>query len=104
MAPAGERLGLRPGDSMDLTTTDAEGKAWDFSNEAQRRRALQRIRDTEPSLVVGSPMCAMFSPLQALSCKKTDPMRFRKAYQEAVSHLKFCLEVYRLQVAGAIFS
>ena len=72
---------------------------WDFNNPDQRKRALKLIRDTEPVLVVGSPMCALFSPLQGLNWHK-DPVRFRKAYKQAVDHLLFCLEIYKLQVEG----
>ena len=85
---------------MDLTTRDPDGEPWNFSLPGQRQKALQRIRETEPTLVVGSPMCAMFSQLQALNALKCDPIKFRKAKQEAIEHLKFALEVYKIQMEG----
>ena len=42
---------------LDLTTTDEEGKPWDFDIPSQRRKAEQLIRDQKPRLLVGSPLC-----------------------------------------------
>ena len=66
---------------MDLCTLDPEGEPWDFSKPGQRKRAIELIKQRKPTLIVGSPMCAMFSALQALNTKKMDPLVFQKAYQ-----------------------
>ena len=64
---------LRPGWSLDLTTTDpSTGMPWDLSDARVQRKVKQLIRETEPFCVVGSPPCTVFSPLQELSRKKRD--------------------------------
>ena len=56
-----KKFGLKPGDSMDLRT------GFDFTIEAVRKRAKQRIRESRPKLLIGSPECKLFSALQNLS-------------------------------------
>ena len=42
----------------------------------------------------------MFSKLQSLNAFKADPDEFRKAKLDAISHLKFCIELYQIQLDG----
>ena len=54
---------LMPGMAMDLRT------GFDFNLEQDRVRARAIIEEEKPWLIVGSPMCAAFSPLVALNPK-----------------------------------
>ena len=49
--------GLKPGWSLDITTKDENGDPWDFSRSKMRRKAINKINEDRPLLVVGSPMC-----------------------------------------------
>jgi len=95
VAEEGKRWGLEPGESMDLTT------GWDFRKREQRDRAWKYVREKEPKLLIGSPMCRMFSQLQALSPWTKEK---QERWFEAVEHVKFVVALYRLQMrAGRLF-
>ena len=91
----GERLGLRAGSSMDLLT------GWNFELKADRDRAIQKIEEEEPMLLIGSPPCTHFSMLQ-------EPNKSNQRYNEerltrfndnlikATDHIKVCIKLYRL--------
>ena len=85
---------------MDLTTHDPEGRPWDFGNLAQQRRALERISQTRPLLVVGSPMCGMFSQIMKLNRLRMDPIEYDRRRQEAIRHIEFAINVYELQISS----
>ena len=62
---------LTPGWSLDLTREDpVTGQPWDMTKRHVREMTNELVRTTEPSLVIGSPPCTMFSSLQGLSKKK----------------------------------
>ena len=72
--------GLLQGDSMDLSTKDPDGKSWDFRDAGQRRKAIEKIKKDKPLLVIGSPMCAMFSRLQSLNRARMGEASFKKLF------------------------
>ncbi len=39
-----KEMGLTPGSSLDLTTTDENGQAWDFSIAAMREKARNKVK------------------------------------------------------------
>ena len=53
--------GLTAGISMGLIT------GWDFNKMEDRELAEKYIREVKPMFVIGSPMCTLFSQLQALN-------------------------------------
>lgn len=87
-------FGLRAGEAMDIIT------GWDFRSSAQRKRAWDYIQDQKPLLLIGSPMCTMFSRLQHLR-KWTESKEQR--WVEAVQHIKFVVQLYREQIRGGRF-
>ena len=56
-----KEFGLKPGDAMDLTT------GWNFSNPEHQKKAEDLIEQRKPQLLIGSPMCRMYSALQNLT-------------------------------------
>ena len=60
-------LRLMSGFSLDLTTADSDGCLWDFDSKMMRDRALKRIKEERPMLLVGSPMCTAFSTWQRIN-------------------------------------
>ena len=55
------KYGLIAGDSYDLRD------GYDLSDEKTQAQVIRRISSTEPTLVIGSPPCTMFSRIQALN-------------------------------------
>ena len=89
---------MRPGWSLDLTTTAPDGQEWDFTKASRRHEARKLLDETKPKLLIGSPMCTAFSVLQRLSEHKRDPEVVRKMRVEAEMHLAFCCELYEAQL------
>ena len=87
-----------PGWSLDLTVKDENGQPYDFSKHECREKARRLIRKTKPLLLVGSPMCTWFSALQNLNKTHTNKEDWKKAYNNAVDHIKFVFELYDTQV------
>ena len=55
-----------------------------------RDLARELAKETEPMLIIGSPMCKAFSTLQALSKNRRDPEVVRRSLAEAEMHVRFC--------------
>ena len=91
-----------PGYAFDLTTVDPlDGKPWDFSCPDKRRRARELLREQQPYMLIGSPMCRAFSTWQALNrAKSSDKAAIDRSYAEAVVHIQFVCELYAEQVAS----
>ena len=53
------KMGLRAGWSMDITTNDTDGRAWDFNVAEMRNRAARRVLKDKPLLLIGSQMCTV---------------------------------------------
>ena len=92
---------LVPGWSLDLTRTDPKtGKQWDLANKTVQSRVKKMIRDSKPLFVIGSPPCTAFSSLQHFNAKKRDPKVVAEEKAKAEGHIKFCIEVYMMQIEG----
>ena len=74
---------------MDLQT------GWDFSRKSDQERAWKYLVEEKPKLLIGSPMCTIFSVLQNLSRWTAEKQERWKA---AVEHLKFACKLYRHQI------
>ena len=98
VAPRACRFGFSQGASMDLTTTDENGIPWDFTCPDRRKAALAYIKQHRPLLIVGSPMCRMFSQMMRVNRKKMGELRYRRELRAAVDHVIFMLQVYELQM------
>ena len=91
-------LKIIPGFALDLTTADADGKLWDFDSKIMRDRAMQKVKDERPMLLVGSPMCTAFSTWQRINDKIRDPVVVAGEKKRAIQHLEFCVELYKEQM------
>ena len=98
----GRYRNLAPGFALDLTVVDPEdGKPWDFCSKAKRDKARRMQREQRPILLIGSPMCTMFSSWQHLNFSKSnDKEAMRRAYAGACVHMEFVAEQYHEQVEG----
>ena len=50
--------------------------------------------------VIGSPPCTAFSSLQNANNGKRDPRIVEKELEAGKEHIRFCIEVYILQIEG----
>ena len=91
-------LKLIPGFALDLTTADDDGSSWDFDSKVMRDRAMKKLKEEKPLLLVGSPMCTAFSTWQRINAKIRDPYVVECERRRAVMHLEFCIELYREQL------
>ena len=62
-----KKMGLRAGWSLDLTTTDENGNAWDFNKVAMRNKAARKLIEDKPRLLIGSPICTPFSQMNNIN-------------------------------------
>ena len=85
------RQGLKGSIALDLST------GWDFRIASHRRQALQLIRDRRPAVLILSPPCRTFSPLQNLSIHKRDPTVVAEDQEEGDLHLDFSVTLAELQ-------
>ena len=91
MTAEAQKFGLKTGEAMDILTE------WDFTKDEHKRMAKEYIDKYKPRLIVGSPMCAMFSALQNLT-PWTEEKQHR--WREDRKHLHFVGELYKQQVKG----
>ena len=65
------RMGLKPGFALDLTVVyPDDGKPWDFDCASKRTKALAKVREEKPALLIGSTMRRAFSHLQRFDFSK----------------------------------
>ena len=69
----------------------------DFRRKEDRQKVIDYVKEKKPKLVIGSPMCIMFSALQNLS-KWTEEKQIK--WCEAQEHIKFMTEIYKIQQQG----
>ena len=91
-------LRLIPGFAMDLTTADVHGALWDFDSKVMRDRAMKKVKEERPQLLIGSPLCTAFSTLHRINDKICCPVTVAAERKRAVEHLDFCMELYREQM------
>ena len=92
-------LRLIPGFALDLTTIDDDdGCAWDFDNPRKRDKAMAKVRDEKPMLLICSPMCTAFSSWQRINDKIRDPALCARENERARTRLNFCIDLYREQL------
>ena len=84
-----KEFGLRAGEAMDLIT------GYDFNRLEDREEVWKILDRDQPSLVVGSPECKMFSGLQHLTRWNENKNR---QLENAKKHVKFICEIYRYQM------
>ena len=92
---------LKPGWSLDLTRNDPKtGEPWDLSDKEVQSRVRKLVRECKPLFLIGSPPCTAFSSMQNANRARRDPKVVEKELKEAKEHMKFCIELYVMQLDG----
>ncbi len=96
--PKANALGLRPGFAIDINLCKNDrGEHWDLSTEKDQRSLKKLLRQRKPLLLIGSPPCGPFSPLQNLNKNRRTEEENEKIRQEGKTHLKVCADSYKEQ-------
>ena len=92
---------LKPGWSLDLTRSDpATGLPWDLSDPKVQQRVKRLVIESKPLFLIGSPPCTAFSRMQNINKGRRCPKVVQEELQEAEKHMRFCIELYGLQIQG----
>ena len=100
MAASARHLNVNGDRSFDLRK-DKEGKEWDFTLAEHRARARRMVSEEKPYITTGSPPCTDFCSLNInINHPKMEPQVRRRRMIEAMTHLRFCIEIYQMQLDG----
>ena len=59
-----QKLGMKAGFALDLTTCDEQGVPYDLSKLAMQQKSLEFLEKVKPTMLISSTPCAMFSTMQ----------------------------------------
>ena len=85
---------VRPGWALDLTVKRADGRAWDFSDQAMRNEATRMVVQDKPFCLIGSPPCTMFSVLQNGNRHRHGAEAWAAMMAVAQVHVDSCMKLY----------
>ncbi len=93
-------LGLSPGFALDLAVNDPDnGMPWDFHVPAKCEKAVAKVREEKPKLLIGSSLCTPFSLLQNLLKNKGNIEEKKRLLARGIKHVKFCIQLCREQIS-----
>eukprot|EP00973_Karenia_brevis_P081029 11238831-Karenia_brevis.AAC.1 len=84
-----EKLGLRAGFAWDLSEKDHDGATWDLSKPKMQQRAITKLKDERPWLLIVSPPCTPFSSLQWWNFPRMERDEVHKLFEDGLQHLAF---------------
>eukprot|EP00435_Cladocopium_sp_Y103_P030018 s1428_g7.t1 len=87
-----EKFGFTAGGALDLST------GWDFCKPSHQQAARRLVNELQPVLVILSPPCTTFSALRHLSNFKRDPAIVAKEEAEGRLHVRFSVQLARIQL------
>ena len=99
-------MGLHAGWALDLVETDPDdNKPWDFFQKDKRDKALRKVKEDKPFMLIVSPMCGPFSALQSLlNYPKLKRADVKERLTDAMIQVRFCLEMcFEQHVNGRLF-
>ena len=100
---AAASLGLSAGDAFDMSQPKPDGEHWDFDKVEDRKLARLMLKEKRPLLLIGSPMCKMFSTIMSLNIKHWSKEEYERKLLQATVHLRFCFELYEWQANNGRF-
>ena len=71
---------------------------WDLDSKDMRERAMRKVKEERPQLLIGSPMCTAFSTWQLINNLIRCPVMVAAEKRRAVEHLASSVELYREQM------
>ena len=98
VASMARKMGLSQGWSLDLIIEDTDRRAWDFNHLGMRNRAIRKLLQDKPRLLVGSPMCIAYSCMNNINYARMSKEEVDERVADARKHLEFCVKLYRIQM------
>ena len=92
------KLGLNAGWSLDFTTTDENGRPWDFECVHTKNKAVRKLLEDKPKLLIGSPMYIGFCSWTRMDQHKMAAEVVQERLRKARAHLEFCMKLYAIQI------
>ena len=97
-------MGLRAGWGFDLTVCDVDGRAWDFNSIEIRNRAVTKVPNDKPLLLIGGETCAVYSAISNANHARMSQEEVAERCRYVWKHLGFRSKLYQIQVvAGRYF-
>ena len=59
---------------------------------------MKKVREDRPQLLIGSPLCTVFSTWQRINHLICYPVIVAAEKKRAIEHVEFCMELYREQM------
>ena len=91
------RMGLRVGWALDITTQGYDGRDLDFNQLEMLNRAIRKVLQDKPLLIIGSPVCTALSKLNNSNYCRMDPMEVQRKMEYGRRHPEFCTKLYNIQ-------
>lgn len=91
------KICLRGGLGLDLTTHDEYGPSWGFNGTRTGNRAVRNVLEDKPLVLIRGPMCTEYSAMNRInhSMMSKEDVEQRMAY--AREHLECCMKLYEIQ-------
>lgn len=90
-------MGLKAEWAMDICTADSEGRPCDFTKVETRTRAVRKVIEDQPLVIICSPPCTDWSTIINLNWDKMTPAEREERRRIAKEHLEVCVKLYRIQ-------
>ena len=97
VAAMAQKMGLRASWSLDLTTFDERGIAWDFNKLEMRNKAARQLIQDNPRLLIGRPSCTPFSQMNNLNYVRKSAEEVKQRMDYGRRHLEFCARLCEIQ-------
>ena len=68
-----------------------------LGNPETQKRAMKRVEEDAPYLLIGSPPCTPFSRIQFFNKSRGSPEEKARKLDQAKAHITFCIKLYRAQ-------
>ena len=92
VASLAHRYNLRAGFALDLTVIDEDdGEPWNFDDDAIQAKALRRIDEQDPRLLLVSPECGPICSLQGWNHPRTSEEAIHEQAGRGLRHLSFSI-------------
>ena len=98
MTKFAEAAGLPAGLALDLTTAGPDdGQPWNFERQDKRIKAMKKLREQKPALLIACPMCQAFCSVQAINYAGKTEAEVAQLMRGAMAHLRFAIDLCRMQ-------
>ena len=96
-------VGMLGGWSLDLTTCDEDGKPWGFNSINMRNKAIRKLINDKPVVLIGFSLCTEYSTMNRINHSKMTAEEVEQRMSYARKHLEFCIKLYEVQWRNGLY-